>query len=106
MKSSSTKLYSTRKIKQMASANTIKTHWFKILRLSEEGGLCFDMVYRGHIYIIDIKPTGVKAVHPMTGRKMLKKKVPLKFGECETCGDLLVSGICINKSCTDPALTE
>jgi hypothetical protein len=96
----------------MISTGKVQKYFFTLTRLAFPGGFSFKMNYKQKVLRVTIEPTGEILEHHNKGIPVGKKKsVDLKISDCKACGNLLVGGLCMTKTCTgqkpttDPTLT-
>lgn len=85
----------------MFSLNQFKTHMFKILSLMEKTGTTMEIIHKGVVYELSIRPTDKK---PKYSRPKRKKKTVIRQIDttaCDNCGSIKFNGVCMNSRCLD-----
>jgi hypothetical protein len=82
----------------MISARHLRDYLNEMLRLAWTSGISFKLHYKDRVFLLTIEPTGETYKRRPPKRKK-KGKVYVYLNECEECRGILVSGMCIEKSC-------
>lgn len=94
----------------MISTNQLKIHIYQIFNLLAKTGSTLEVSYRGKPYELFLRPSNAKVRMKYSPRPNQRKKAlnphTMTYESCKACGDLKVSGICLNPKCSQGAPTS
>lgn len=92
----------------MITANKFRYNIFPICRVAEVTDVGFEVIYKGQVFDVTFTKTNKKAIRTDPNRIYKKKsgldKIDIKLDTCTLCGTLMVSGLCLDKTCTNSRL--
>lgn len=94
----------------MISVASLKKNIYQTFALLVGTGLPLEIIYKGKVYQVYIRPTDIKPVYNRPKRPLARKAqintYKLNYGDCRECGYLTVNDNCLNWECptlhTDP----
>lgn len=93
----------------MISLTQFRIHLFEIVSLLTKTGSTLEVTHKGKAYELFLRPSGAKprnAYHMKVDRhKRRLNPHTLSYGGCKVCGELVVEGICLNKTCPNNIVT-
>lgn len=83
----------------MLSITQLKKNIYPVFYLLRRTGSTIEVVYKGVVYDLIVKKTDKKP-HLTRAKRSFQKVQKLETTSCESCGSLVVNGICMNRKCT------
>lgn len=87
----------------MISAGVFRANVYPIFRLAKLTNVGFEVVYNGQVFDVTLTPTNKIPKLTRTRKQRTRKrgvKDLVNLDNCPECGELAVSGVCLNKRCT------
>lgn len=87
----------------MISAALFRANIFPVFRLAKLTNVGFEVVYKGQVFDVTLTPTDKIPKLTRTRKQRARKrgvKDLVNLDNCPECGELAVSGVCLNKRCT------
>lgn len=84
--------------KTIMSTTDFRLNMFKLFALMEDTGISFEFYHKFKVYRMYLEPTG-KKYKRLRKSKLKVNPLTVTATKCDKCGDLRVSGICMNQRC-------